>query len=148
MKKGMALTVTRAMVVLPTPQPMKRQVPTGGVQRPMQRLAIMMMPKCRGVMPTTAGSMTTGSRMGVKIRMAGVMSMKKPTTSRSRLMMSRMPTGPTSRLVRKPETVAGMLAIVRIQLMALEEPTRSMTTAVVTPVCRQRSGRSRRGISR
>ena len=31
-KKGSALTVTLAMVVFPTPQPMKRQVPTGGVQ--------------------------------------------------------------------------------------------------------------------
>ena len=43
-QNGIMAGVTFAIDVLPMPQPMKRQVPTGGVQRPMHRFAIIMMP--------------------------------------------------------------------------------------------------------
>ena len=133
------------MVVFPTPQPMKRQVPTGGVQRPMQRLAIRMMPKWMSDSPSWR---TTGSRIGVKIRMAGVMSMNIPTTSSSALIVSRMTTGFCESPISAAETVCGMLATVMIQDIALEAPISSITTAVVMPVCRQMPGRSFQGISR
>jgi hypothetical protein len=86
-KIGIRGFTTLAMVVFPTPQPMKRQVPTGGVQRPIQRFAIMKIPKCTGSIPNF---MTTGNSIGVKIKTAGVISINVPTTSRRRLMMSRI----------------------------------------------------------
>lgn len=130
-KKGRALTVTLAMVVLPTPQPMKRHVPTGGVQRPRQRFAMMMMPKCMSDSPNCR---TTGSRIGVKISSAGVMSMNMPTTSSMALIVSRIMTGFFESPMSVADTVCGMLVTVMIQDMALDAPIRSITTAVVMPV--------------
>ena len=83
MKMGIKGRTTLAMVVPPTLQPTKRQVPTGGVHRPMHRLAIMRMPKCTGCIPNP---MTTGKNIGVKMRTAGVMSINVPTTSKRKLM--------------------------------------------------------------
>ena len=76
-------------VVLAIPQPRNRHVPTGGVQSPMHKFIIIIMPKCRGCMPRF---LTTGRKMGVKIRTAGVMSINVPTVSNIRFMISRIAT--------------------------------------------------------
>jgi len=124
---------------------MNRQVPTGGVHSPMQRFAMMMMPKWISDRPSWR---TTGSRIGVKISSAGVMSMNIPTTSSMALIVSRITYGLSESPISAADTVCGMLAIVMIQDMELDAPIKSMTTAVVKPVWRQISGRSFHGISR
>ena len=45
MKNGIRGLVTFDIVVLPIPQPTNKQAPTVGVHRPMQRLAIIIIPK-------------------------------------------------------------------------------------------------------
>ena len=113
-QNGIMAGVNFAIDVLPMPQPMKRHVPTGGVQSQMHRFAIIMMPNWMSVMPN---SRMIGRKIGVKIRTAGVMSMKAPTTSRSRLMKSRMTTVLEDRDSSQALTVPGMFATVMIQLM-------------------------------
>lgn len=75
------------MVVFPIPHPTNNTVPTGGVVSPMQRLRTIIIPKCSGVIPS---AVTTGKKIGVKIRTAGVISMKVPTNRRIRLMNRRI----------------------------------------------------------
>lgn len=76
------------------------------------------------------------------------MSMKVPTNSSSRLMISSS-TIRFSVIATSPELiVCGMLEMVMIQLMAELTAIRNMTTAVVTPVWRRISGRSRNFTSR
>ena len=89
-KKGIMNGVTLAIVVFPTPQPRNRQVPTGGVHRPIQRLAIMIIPKWTGSIPK---ALAIGRKIGVNIKTAGVMSMKVPTKRSSRLIISIMTIG-------------------------------------------------------
>ena len=57
------------------------------VMVPMHRLKISMMPKWMVFMPK---AWQTGKKMGVKIRQAGVISIKVPTTSRMMLMRNRI----------------------------------------------------------
>ena len=47
-KKGIILGIIFVTVVSPMPHPRNKQVPTGGVHRPIQRFIIMMIPKCSG----------------------------------------------------------------------------------------------------
>lgn len=54
-------------------------MPIGGVTKPMAKFTIIMTPKCRGDTPT---AVTIGRRIGVRMRMAGVVSMTMPTKSR------------------------------------------------------------------
>ena len=61
--------------------------PTGGVMRPIPRFIIMMIPKCTGSMPS---STTTGSRIGVRIRISGAMSIRQPNSSSIMLIINRM----------------------------------------------------------
>jgi len=55
---------TLMISLLPTPAPTNKHVPTGGVSKPMQRLAIMMMPKWTGSIPR---EIAIGRKIGVKI---------------------------------------------------------------------------------
>ena len=103
-KKGIIGAMTLAMVVLPTPQLTKRQVPTGGVHKPMQRLAMRTIPNCTGSMPK---AVTTGKKIGVKIKTAGVMSMKVPTIRSSTLMRSRIMIGLSDKAIMAALTVWG-----------------------------------------
>ena len=84
----------------------------------------------------------------MKISTAGVMSMKVPTTSSRKLMVSRITTGFSESPSRAALTVCGMLAMVMIQLMPELAPISSITTAVVIPVCSRIPGSSRSWISR
>ena len=70
--------MTSATEILATPAPTKRIVPTGGVHNPIHKLSTIMIPKCTGSIPKLV---TTGKKIGVKIKTAGVMSMKVPTTN-------------------------------------------------------------------
>ena len=99
--------MTVVMDVFATPTPTKSTAPTGGVHSPMQRLSTMMIPKCTGSMPR---STATGRKMGVKMSTAGVMSMNVPTTSSTRLIMSRMATGLSVSASSDAVTLCGMLA--------------------------------------
>ena len=144
-KKGSIFLVTLAMVVFPTPQPMKRQVPTGGVQRPMERFAIIVIPKCTGCIPK---EVTTGKKIGVKIKIAGVMSIKVPTPSNIRLIVKRIRIGFSDSPSKSVLTVWGIFAMVMIQLIAELALTSIITMAVVIPLCKRISGISRREISR
>ena len=56
----------------------------------MARLTTMITPNWIGFIPIAC---TIGSRIGVRIRIAGVVSMTIPTISRKRLMISRIATG-------------------------------------------------------
>jgi hypothetical protein len=85
-KGGMTLDTD----IFATPLPTNSSVPTGGVQTPIHRFNTIMIPKCTGCIPN---SMTTGRKMGVKIKIAGVMSIKVPTMSKIKLMMINMATG-------------------------------------------------------
>ena len=82
------------------------------------------MPSCR----------TTGNKMGVKIKMAGVISINIPTTSNIALMVNKITTGLFESPIKVAETVCGIFAIVMIQDIALDAPINNITTAVVSPV--------------
>jgi len=79
--------MTRAMLVPAIPHPMNKTLPTGGVHNPMLRFNTMMIPKWIGLTPRC---ITTGKKIGVKIRTAGVMSINVPTISNTRLIINRM----------------------------------------------------------
>src|SRR5690625_3904064 len=86
-KRGRRGRRTLVIVVCATLTPTKSSVPTGGVQIPIQRFMIIMIPKWTG---STPSSVTTGRKIGVKIRTAGVISMNMPTTNRIRLIVRRI----------------------------------------------------------
>ena len=65
----------------------EQALPTGGVMLPMQRLYTRIRPNWMVLMPKL---WQMGRNSGVKMRMAGVTSMKVPDTSRITFMMSRM----------------------------------------------------------
>ena len=84
----------------------------------------------------------------MKISTAGVMSINVPTSSRITLII-RIRTNGFCEIDTSPALIAcGILAMVMIQLMAELTAIRNITTAVVTPVWRRISGRSRRRTSR
>ena len=56
----------------------------------MHRLSTMMMPKCRGEIPRLCAM---GKKIGVKIRTAGVISIKIPTSSKIKLISSKIKIG-------------------------------------------------------
>ena len=73
------------MVVLATPTPTNNTEPTGGVHKPIHRFNTMIIPKWMGSIPNFS---TTGKNMGVKIKTAGVMSIKIPTNNNNKLMIN------------------------------------------------------------
>ncbi len=89
-KKGMMCRITFVMVVFAMPQPRNKHDPTGGVQMPMHKLVIIMMPKWTGWTPSC---LTIGKNIGVKMSTAGVISIKVPTNKSKRLMIKRITTG-------------------------------------------------------
>ncbi len=99
-------------------------------------------------MGSSPSSVTTGKKIGVKMSTAGVMSMKVPTTSRIRLISSKMTTvlsvSPSS-----PSLICcGMCSYDSTHDIAMEVPMSSITMAVVRTVSSRMSGRSFTEISR
>ena len=81
--------MTFSILVLAIPIPTNKTDPTGGVHKPIQRFSTMMIPNWIGSIPK---DLTTGRKIGVKIKTAGVMSIKTPTKRRSKFMIIRMTT--------------------------------------------------------
>ena len=120
--------------------PTKSTLPTGGVITPTERFITTIAPKWTG---STPNSVTIGRKIGTKMRMAGVGSMKVPTASRTTIMMMRTTTLESV----KPSTASEMMSGIRAKLMtkdsAVETATSSMTMAVVRPASTRIAGRSR-----
>ena len=64
-----------------------RLTPIGGVIKPMARFTTMMTPNWIGFTPMFVA---IGNRIGVRIRIAGVVSMTIPTMSRNAFIMNRI----------------------------------------------------------
>ena len=106
-KNGSKGLITLDTDTLATPAPTKRMVPTGGVHKPMQRLRTITIPKWTGSIPNCV---TTGKKMGVKMRIAGVMSIKVPTTRSVRLISKKIKNGLLTVSSRKPVMSCGILS--------------------------------------
>ena len=126
--KGNKGLITSVTDILATPLPTKRIVPTGGVHNPIQRLRTITIPKCTGCIPN---SVTTGRKIGVKIRTAGVISMKVPTMSSVILIMRKITNGLLNCSNKKLVSNWGMLSKAKSQDMAIEVQIRNITMAVV-----------------
>lgn len=93
---------TFSMDIFVTPQPTNNTEPTGGVIEPKHMLKISTTPKCTGSIPMLT---QIGRKIGVKIKMAGVMSRNIPMISKITLMSSRITYG-LSEMVSKPLAIA------------------------------------------
>ena len=122
-----------------TEQPENSAEPTGGVMLPMPRFMTIMMPKWMGCIPKLC---TTGRKMGAKIRTAGVMSIKVPTTSRIRLMSSRITYLLLEMRIMALPMAAGRPVKDMTKDMVEEAAIRNMITAVVSQASARMPGRS------
>ena len=66
--------------------------PNGGVNIPIERFTVKMMPNCSGLIPSETA---VPSNIGAKIRMAALLSKKHPTINNTIFKMSRKPIFPT-----------------------------------------------------
>jgi hypothetical protein len=87
MNIGISGFITLSILNPATLQPIKSTDPTGGVQRPTLRFNTMIIPKCIGSTPIAE---TMGRNIGVKIKTAGVISIKTPTNRRIILIIRRI----------------------------------------------------------
>lgn len=94
----------------------------------MARLTTMMIPKWMADRPSSSA---TGSRMGESTIIAGVVSMKQPTNSSSRLMSSRIMMGLSEMLIRVLLTRAGICSRVRMRVNAVAQPMMTMVVPLV-----------------
>ena len=85
------------MLVPAIPHPTNRTLPTGGVQRRIQRFMTKMIPKWTG---STPNLIATGRKIGVKINTAGVMSIKVPMIKRKRLIIKSTTIGESDRDIK------------------------------------------------
>ena len=79
----------------------------------------------------------TGKKMGVKIRQAGVISIKVPTTSRMMLMRNRITYLLLLMESRALDTRDGMLVNAMTQDMMLDTPIRKMMMPVISALSRR-----------
>lgn len=86
-KYGSKVFVTSSMLILLIPQPTNKTEPTGGVMFPKHMLNISITPNWMSLMPRLCAM---GRKIGVNIRMAGVMSMNIPTTIRMTFINKKM----------------------------------------------------------
>src|SRR5699024_3982111 len=117
----------------------KSTEPTGGVQSPMQRLRIMMIPKCTGSMPI---SVTMGRKIGVKISTAGVISIKVPTKRSIRFISNNITMGLLLTPKMEVLMVCGMFSNDITHDMAMEVPISNKTIADVLTAFKNREGSS------
>ena len=111
MKYGTNMALTRSIDILVIPQPTNSTEPTGGVIEPKHMLKISMTPKCTGSIPS---EVQIGKKIGVKIKIAGVMSKNIPMTRR---MM----------LISKKITYLLSLKLISASAMALGMPEKAIT---------------------
>lgn len=120
--------MTCVISIFATPLPTKSNVPTGGVHNPIHRLITITIPKCTGCMPMLV---TIGRKMGVKINTAGVMSIKVPTSSKIKFIISKMTIGLLKFPSRFSEISSGTLLKANSHDRAIEVHIKNMTMAVV-----------------
>ena len=111
------------------PTPTKSTDPTGGVHNPMHKFRTKIIPKCVGSMPN---EVTTGKKIGVKINTAGVMSIKMPTISSIKLIISRIIILLSLIPNKKALMSCGMFSNERTHDIHIEAPISSITIAVVS----------------
>ena len=90
MRNGIVAFVTRSNETFATFETTYKTIPTGGVNNPIIKFKIIMIPNCVGLTPSACIS---GIKIGVRIMMAAFASMNMPTKSRNALMSSKMTTG-------------------------------------------------------
>lgn len=86
-KYGSSVFVTCSILILLIPQPTKSTEPTGGVMLPRHILKISITPNWMSDMPRLCA---IGRKIGVKIRIAGVISINIPITIRITFIRSKM----------------------------------------------------------
>ena len=84
-RKGTVARASFSMGILVSPDATNRLMPMGGVTIPMARLQVMMIPKWMG---STPKAVATGTIMGVRIMMLGMLSMNIPQISMMMFMIS------------------------------------------------------------
>ena len=122
------------MDMFATPQPTNKIVPTGGVQRPIHKLKIIIKPKCKGSIPIIV---IIGKNIGVKIRIAGVISIKVPTRSKIIFIIKSTIIGFSLNSSTAEEKFCGMLVYANTQDNAIEVPISNITTPVVIEVSKK-----------
>ena len=85
---------------------------------------------------------TTGSNIGVKISIAGVISMNVPTTNRMILIIKQITILLSDTARSAALIVWGIFSYAKIHDIAVDVAIRSITTAVVIPVSSRSLGRS------
>ncbi|MCY1550760.1 hypothetical protein D9M68_870350 [compost metagenome] len=131
------MTCTRFMPV--TPLVTNRFRPTGGVTMPISMFTTMITPRWIGSMPS---SVAMGNRIGARIRMMPVGSMKLPAISRMMLTTSRNIQGdmPTARMCSA--IVCGMRSVVSTWANSRALATMNISITVVLADSRNTSGMS------
>ncbi len=106
---------------------------------PMHKLKIIIIPKCIVFIPS---AWQTGRKIGVKIRQAGVISIKVPTRSSKIFIMNKI----TYRLLLTPsiasETAVGMPVNAITQLIMLETPIKNIIIPVIWALSKNSFGSS------
>lgn len=95
----------------------------------MARFMVNMMPKVMGLMPNF---LQIGNRIGVKMMVAGMLSMNIPTRSRSRLMRRRMTNPFWLILVMNPAIFIGICSMVKRAAKAVDRPTMNVVAPLIT----------------
>ena len=106
----------------------KRLIPSGGVINPMAKLVTMIKPKWIGSTPIEAA---TGIKIGAKIKIAGVVSIKQPTTNNKRLMSKRITILFEEIAIKPLATIVGICSKVITLEKAVAQPKITMVVAVV-----------------
>lgn len=88
----------------------KRLMPYGGDMNPQARLTVIISPKCIGSIPIV---LTTGSKIGVRIMTAAMLSTKQPRIRRNTFITIRSMNGVPARWVIHAAMCAGICAIAR-----------------------------------
>ena len=95
-------------------------MPYGGLQKPIARFIVSIIPKVTGCIPMPV---QIGSRIGVRIIVAGMLSTNMPTISRKMLIIKRIsiafPVSPSIPCA----IIFGICAIVRNAANTVEKPT-------------------------
>ena len=126
--KGNNGLITLVTGTLATPLPTNNKVPTGGVHRPMHKFKTMIIPNCTGCMPKV---IATGRKIGVKIRTAGVISIKVPTISKIIFIIRKMTMGLLTLSNSVEVNICGIPSKENNHDMAIEVEIKNITTAVV-----------------
>ena len=107
---------------------------------PIHRLKISIMPKWIGFIPR---AVQTGRKIGVKIRQAGVISIKVPTSRRITLIISNITYRLPVRLSKALEMAEGIPVNAMTHDMILDTPIRKIMMPVISALSLKILGRSR-----